>query len=549
MRRFPTAAVVAVAVLVIAILAPARGRANGPIATGQHGAVVEGAIDAAFHEGMEAIYRGEPSVADRLADRLTESYPEDPRSWLLKARVLRLDVPDQNVKRDAIKSKSKPIHKVLERGEKAADALIEADANSLPGYLYRGWIRMFRAQLHALSNEYWSAGRRSKAGKSDLDFVLQRDPGNADALMLQGTYLYFADILPGLVKVAQFIVRFPGGNRDAGLRYLEGAALRQGYGRLDATALIGVILFGFEGRLEDGIEWFDAVVAEYPRNVRILEPLAAMDLYFTRRVDRDLPRLQNVVNHHTEGFEIWERTVAARLQLYVALKQMISGRLPLARTNLEALYADLPDEPDWLRADVLRALVALQLIQGDQEDAAAIVDLLPKKDLLKRKLRYATKEDAIPAVEERNLIQQLQPALRALYAGDPSAADRALRTQAPDSPFANFYRGEVELMRGRNEFALRHFQTLTEREPHPRWWLYQSLAHVRVAEIHAALGDNDAAQKSLRRMIDSHPVKDLLRHIARARKRYYENARPAHSGGEHAAKIPGAPPGRATPSR
>lgn len=546
MRRFPTAA--ASLLLASALLVPGAVHANGSLPTGQHDPWLEKQIDEDMHDAMDAIYRGVPSVADSIADALIQAHPGDPRSWLLKARVLRLDVPDQNVQREAIKDKSKPIHQVLDHGEAAADALIDADENSVAGHLYRGWIRMFQAQLHALSNEYWSAGRRSKAGKEDLDFVLEADPGNADALMLQGTYLYFADILPGLVKVAQFIVRFPGGDRDGGLRYLEGAALREGYGRQDATALIGVILFGFEGRLEDAIEWFDAVVEEYPRNVRVLEPLAAIDLYFPNRVDRELVRLQNVVDHYNRTSEVWERTAAARLQLYVALKQLLSGRASEARANLEALAADLPEEPDWLRLDVYRTLVALQLLQGDQENAVALVEPLDRKDLLKRKLRYATRDGGLPTAAERQAFESLQPALRALYAGDVEPAANALRRMQTEAPFVDFYRGEVEMLRGHNELALEHFKAVSRNED-PVWWLYQSLAYIRLAEIQAALGDDGSAQSELRRMIDTHPVKDLLRHIARARKRYYENGRPGAAGSEHATKIPGAPPQRTSRPR
>ncbi len=192
--------------------------------------------------------------------------------------------------------------------------------------------------------------------------------------------------------------------------------------------------------------------------------------------------------------------------------------------------------------------MSLQTIQGDQDEAIEIVESLDKKDILKRRLSYVTRGDAILPAEEQRLLEDLQPALRAMYAGDPSAAEVALGQTDIEAPFVHFYRGEVELLRGREEFALGHFEAVTNREQHPRWWFYESLARVRSAEVHAAMGDDGAAQKSLRGMIDTHPVKDLLRHIARARKRYYENGRPGASTGAHAAKIPGPPPSRSTSS-
>src|SRR5262245_50612304 len=265
-------AVVFVAALCLGI-SPGVSLAQERLPTGQHPPALEAQVDSWYLEAMEAIYQGRPSEADRIATAMERAVPEDPRPYLLRARILRLDLPDQNEDRDAIGERAEPIKRACEQALSASDAILKRAPGSLAGHLYRGWACMFLAQVHALSNEYWGAGRKAAAGKSDLDYVLAGDPGNPDALLVQGVYLYFADILPGMVKFARVFLRVPGGHRERGLEYIAAAAARQGYTELDAKTLQAVVLFGFEGRLEEARTHFDAVLEPYPDNARLVEPV------------------------------------------------------------------------------------------------------------------------------------------------------------------------------------------------------------------------------------------------------------------------------------
>jgi hypothetical protein len=187
--------------------APAAGLATGLLSKEDEAKLNEG-----FLETMDLIYAGRIVEATRRVDEIVALAPEDPRPYLLKARLLREYISEQDNSRDNVKPQVAPILAVLDVALAKSEAILAKDRDSLAGRLYRGWTKMFRGQLHELAFEHWSAGRSAKGGKSDLDEVLRRDPQNPDARMIMGTYLYFADLLPGVLKVASFLLRIPGGD-------------------------------------------------------------------------------------------------------------------------------------------------------------------------------------------------------------------------------------------------------------------------------------------------------------------------------------------------
>lgn len=484
-------------------------------------------IDTLFKSGMEAIYRGQPTEADRIATEMLRLAPEDPRPYLFKARVLRLDVPDQNDEHEGIKGRVAPILSVLDKASDAADAIIRRDLTSKEGHLYRGWALMFKAQLLALSGEYWGAGQRAKAGKKELDLVLEQEPGNADALLIQGVYLYFADVLPATVKLARFFVGIPGGHRIRGLEYIEASSRRPGYNQLDARAIFGVVLFGFEGRFEDAIVGLQDIESAYPNNIRMHEPIALMHLFLPDRLGQGLPITESIVQANAASSEPWERKVAARTRYYMALGQMLDGQLNVARDNLDLLRRERPEDPDWLGGDVLKALVDIDLMLGEQSQAAQLIAPLRPDDRKRRNLAYALQSSSGSSPAEARALTELQPLLRGLYAGDTAPAARALADLGGlNAAFVEFYLGEAEFIQGRFDAALQHYQKLIGADMPPRYDWFRNLAYLRAAEVQGRRGHDSEAAQVLGDFLDQYDTRDLLRHVVKARRRYYENGKP-----------------------
>ncbi|MFN8178900.1 MAG: hypothetical protein U0167_13305 [bacterium] len=482
---------------------------------------VEQKISAGFLDTMALVYQGRIVEASARVKELLALAPEDPRPYLLQARVLREYVSEQDNTRENVKPQIAPILGVLDTAKKKSEAILEKDPESVAGHLYRGWANMFRGQLHELAFEHWSAGRAAKAGKSDLDQVLARDPHNPDALMITGTYLYFADLLPGVLKLASFLLRVPGGDREQGLEDLKLAEAVPSYSQYDARGMRGAILFGFEGRLEDARDLFDAFDRQFPDNPRLVEPLAMIDLWFANRIGSGLARVERVVQANEHGPDPLSRELAARLRLYQACMQILSGRVEEGRESLALLHRDNPGRPDWFRPVVDLYLCDTDLLLGEREKAAAVLKDAAKDSDLEKLLAYAQTDGAVASAEDVDTLRRLQPVARAIYEGRLDEAESSLRDFPPASPFVVFYQAEILQLRGRSREALPHYERLLAPAVPSRCRLFVRIARLRAAEIHASLGEWEAAAAAFEDEIEKYDVKDMLRHVVRARQRYF----------------------------
>ena len=268
---------------------------------------------------------------------------------------------------------------------------------------------------------------------------------------------------------------------------------------------------------------FDAVLEPYPDNARLVEPVAVISFWFPPEMDAVRRRTEETVQVVSNSPEQGERNVAARLQFYLGLQEFLTGRMQAARERLETLSRNLPADPDWLEADVLRCVVDLDRIAGEDEVASSRLTALPEKSALRSRL-YRVLQEPAPLEEERRNLLALQGDLQEMYAGTTDAVASALAgLQEQNSPPLDFYRGELELLRDRPEAAEPYFTRLTQTKGDGCWSLFRYVAYLRLAEIQGGSGHFSAAASTLQKAMDSREQRDLLRHVTRARKRYYEN--------------------------
>jgi hypothetical protein len=495
---------------------------QGGTPTGQHPPAVEAEVDRLVHASIEAIYRSQITEAARIQQQVQQIAPSDPRVHLLEARILREKFPDQSTNGEHLQIVARPLHAALERAIACSDSLVARDKNSAAGYLYRGWAHLFRAQMHTLCDEYWSAGRQAKAGKTDLDRALELSPGNPDGEGIVGTYLYFADILPGVVKVARTVARVPGGDRRRGLELLRASAAGHGYNQLDARVLLGAIQFAFEGDYESGKATFEAFLHDYPNNPRLLEPLSVLELMRPERGNRE--RLATTVRMYAGSPEDYYRELSYRLTFYQALHEILEGEAADALTSLESVRKARPRNPDWFLGDVHLCLAETQLLGGDAAAAAAL-HAGAAHEPFEERLRFATDAGAAATAAEAAAFRGAQEAAHALYGGDLTTARQRLAALPAEDPAATFYRGELARIEGDARRAEGEFQRITAAALAARWRFYKTLAFQRLADIQGASGHPDVAAETLGKALAFDADRDLLRHFIRARRRFWELTR------------------------
>jgi predicted Zn-dependent protease len=283
---------------------------------------------------------------------------------------------------------------------------------------------------------------------------------------------------------------------------------------------MGVVKFGFEGDFEDARNYFVGVDSLFNRNVRMLEPIAVIDLFLPHNLDANLPHLEATVLIHEQSPEPWVRKATKRLRLYLALSQRLSGRLDAAQAGLEQLVADLPDDPDWLERSVRLNLVNIYLMRGARQKAIGVLDTTSNEELRKR-LQYVLEESATAAAAQQQSLEQLQPWIRALYAGRYDEVAVGL-SRWGDDPLALFYQAELELLRGSPGEAIAPLQQLLAIKTPERLRWYRYLAMLRLAEAYDRTGQRKKAESTLGEAIEFHSDRDLMRHVTKARQRWFE---------------------------
>ncbi len=547
-RRIPFLLVAAIVAAAAPSFADASGDPPSPAATAPVEAAtlptgllapeLERRVSRDFLETMDLIYAGDIPEATVRVNALIAAAPQDPRPYLLKARLLREYVSEQDNTRENVKPQIDPILKVLDAARRTSEAILAKDGDSVAGHLYRGWTRMFQGQLHELAFEHWSAGRAAKDGKSDLDKVLAADPDNPDALMITGTYLYFADLLPGVLKIASFILRIPAGDREDGLAYLRRSEAMPSYSQHDARGMRGAILFGFEGDLDGARTLFEGFNERFPDNPRLVEPLAALDLWTPEHLGRGRARVARIVADNEGTSDALARELTARLRLYQAWAEEIEGNPEAARDNLRRLHRENPGRPDWFQPMVDLTLADVSLLLGDADGARALhAEAVERGDASGQMLlAFVLEPGAAAGPDEVARLAALAPVARDIYSGRLEQAGAALEAFPSGDPLVTFYRGEIAMLRGASRDAISAFERLEGADVPDRCRLFRRLARLRRAELHGRLGEWAAAAAAFTPEIDDYDVKDMLRHVMRARQRWFLRN----------AENPGAAPGRTT---
>jgi tetratricopeptide (TPR) repeat protein len=478
---------------------------------------VEAKVSSGFLKTMNLVYAGRIVEAGARAEELSPSRPRTlvPTSSGASPARARFRAGQLARARQAA-DRSDP--RSLDVAKDKADAILEKDPESIT-VLYRAGRSCSRASSTSWRSSTGAPVAPGKSGKDDLDKVLASDPNNPDALMIVGTYLYFADLLPSALKIASFILRIPGGDRYEGLEYLQRAEGIPSYSQLDAKGMRGAILFAFEGKLDDATTVFDTLDNEFPDNPRLVEPLAMLDIWFVERTGKGLSRIERVVEENENGSDPYARVLAERLRLYEAYMEILTGRVEDGRKSLARLHREKSGGPDWFRPVVDLYLADVNLLLGDRDGAVALHNEAGKDKDLEKLLRYASTDGAAASAADVEAFHRLGSL--GAHSGRLDEAQAGLQGLPEENPLVDFYRGELLHLRGQQREALPHYERLLAGTVPARCRLFARVSRLRIAEIQAGLGDWQAAAQTFDDEIDKYDVKDMWRHVARARQRYF----------------------------
>ena len=212
-----------------------------------------------------------------------------------------------------------------------------------PRALYAQGVAIgFRGTYNYLVRKAWlDALRDVTAARKLHNRVVELDPSNVDARMMQGIHDYIVGSLPFAYRLLGFLAGFHG-DREQGIRTVRVVAEKGNWNKVDAQILIGVVARR-ERHPEQALPICLELRQRFPRNFLVLFELS--------QVYADLGEKDNAL-HALDRVESLKRSGAP------GFRTLPYERIEFARGNLLFWY----DEPDAAIEHLRRATAQAQLL-------------------------------------------------------------------------------------------------------------------------------------------------------------------------------------------
>jgi Tetratricopeptide repeat len=450
--------------------------------------------------GYQKFYGGDKAGAQRHFEQLVAGRPAD-----LPARFGLLVVLEDR-----------------SRGNPAAEAEFERHAESFLADAERRHLRsatddealfyvangyMLRARYRVNHDKgMFGAARDGAKAKRYVDAYVKRRPEHGDAYFALGTYNYYVDIAPSLVRVLRVFLFLPGGNRAEGLKQIE-RAYRDGSLLSFPAGMILMEVYGqFEGRTADAIATGERLAAQYPDNPLVHFELAAQYLSpaaedyagAAARYEALIAREDRRAEERQAKYDARQGLANARFQQW-RVDEAIAGLTRMIDANPEK-FTSMPNF--LLQRGNYRALV---------DDPRAAEDAQRVRANEKWKSWHKTADEQLAWIEKRRasgeaaLYAALIPGNRFAADGkwdEASAVYERVRQKHPSDPKVRYRIGRLHFARGEAQRASTELAAVIENRASPEWLKAQAMLYL--ARAHDLAGRRAEARRLYGRIADDH---------------------------------------------
>jgi tetratricopeptide (TPR) repeat protein len=194
-------------------------------------------------------------------------------------------------------------HEQIDAALRLTAATLQRHPNDSQALYAQGVATGLRGTWRFLVRKAWmDALRDITTARKDHNRVVELQPDNIDARMLQGAHDYIVGSLPFAYRMLGFLAGFHG-DREAGMKTLRLVATKGNENKVDAAILLGVILRR-ERRPREVIPILEDLRHRYPRNYLVQFELSQMyaDLGDKAKALEALDRLAELKRSGAPGF-------------------------------------------------------------------------------------------------------------------------------------------------------------------------------------------------------------------------------------------------------
>lgn len=219
--------------------------------------------DSLVKAGVNQIYGIEFDKAEKTFDVVTKEYSTHPSGKFFKAMItwwrILLDLDNESL--------DEKFFNQLEECINMCDEILDKNDKNVDAMFFKGGSLGFRGQLRAIRESWFKAALDGKEGLSLVFKSYEVNPKNVDVQLGFGIYHYYAEVIPQKYPaVKPFMIFFPKGDKNRGIKELENVAWNGRYTRIESRSFLQKLSFQFEENMDESRKWGKILLSDFPNN-------------------------------------------------------------------------------------------------------------------------------------------------------------------------------------------------------------------------------------------------------------------------------------------
>jgi len=285
--------------------------------------------DSLVHQGIHELFDLNYAAADSLFSEVIHRYPRHPAGYFFSGMAdwWRIAVdPDTTAFDKSLTAK-------LEKTIALCDTILDTDAFDITALFFKGGAIGYLGELDGYRDRWVAAAQQGKRGLEILQRVQQLAPTNADIMLGEGLYDYYAIKIPEEYPfVKPFMLFFPAGDKQLGLQFLRVAAAKARYANYEAMYQLLRIYSSYENDAQHALELAKQLHALFPDNVLFERYLGRsyVQLGYTLQWDSIWNDVLQKCQRQKNGYG---RAAEREARYYIGVSAMNAARYDDALTN------------------------------------------------------------------------------------------------------------------------------------------------------------------------------------------------------------------------
>jgi len=447
--------------------------------------------------------RFEQAIA--LFDSLIRVQPKDPAGYFLKSAVY-FWMYTQDVRMADVGDR---FEEISMQGIEVAEARLDENERDLDAKFFLGAIYGNLGRYYIMNSSWIKAYWYGSEGKDLLEEIVESDPEYYNAYLGLGIYHYYADILPGVIKVLSYILGIEG-DKQKGLQELKLAIRKGSFVKSEAQFFLAMTYMYFEYDYLQARNLWRKLAKGHPENTYFILAQAHCEMY---------------MNNYTAALHLYKKALARkddrlifamnRAHYFVGEIYFKMNRFKQAAYHYEQAVKNIPPKDGqrhWIYAWGKVHLGETYEMLGEREKAERCYRDVAKKDEM-----YAYNQGAYKVAQERLRHPLTWFDKRLFYARnyrETMKLDSALIVlnqlkknidAGQNKNKKNEFRynlGLVYYKKGQTQKAVTLFkEILAARPENPEWLL--PYTHYQIGNAYIRLGQKEAALAHYERALES----------------------------------------------